>query len=175
MAGVDSAAAISNPAGINLCIAITTQKPRGGVIAQAGANFESRSSNRVSARLPVSREGVLRALRLAWRFADQAGLGAEAGDRLAIVVEEWVSNVVEHGGPPTEGRIVLSLERSAGAVRVTASDAGAPFDPRLAAFEGPNAERGGGVGLALIQAWTKVASYRRSAGRNRVVLEIPAG
>jgi serine/threonine-protein kinase RsbW len=90
------------------------------------------------------------------------------------VVEEWVANVVEHGGPHREGaRIVLRLRLSGGVVRLSLSDAGRPFDPRTAAFEGPNKERGGGAGVELIASLCRIVSYTRRAGRNRLVLELP--
>ena len=117
---------------------------------------------------------VSRALRVARGFAARTGLGDEVAGRLAVVVEEWVANVVEHGGPQ-DGRIVLRLALSAGVVRLWVSDAGRPFDPRAAAFEGPNHERGGGAGLALIASHCRIAAYVRRAGRNRLVLEMPLG
>ena len=57
-------------------------------------------------------------------------------------------------------------------VRVTVVDSGVAYDPRGATFDGPNEERGGGVGLALISAWCRVAAYSRARGRNRVVFEL---
>jgi hypothetical protein len=69
---------------------------------------------------------------------------------------------------------VLSLERRGADVRLTFSDAGVAFDPRAADFAGPNAERGGGAGIALIQAWSRIESYARSRGRNRLVLDLQA-
>jgi serine/threonine-protein kinase RsbW len=56
-------------------------------------------------------------------------------------------------------------------VRLTVSDAGRPFDPRAAAFDGPGPE-GGGVGLALIADFSRIVAYARRAGRNRLVLEV---
>ncbi|WP_293678128.1 ATP-binding protein [uncultured Phenylobacterium sp.] len=114
-----------------------------------------------------------RGLATALLFAGDAGIGDEATDKLAIVVEEWLINVVEHGEAAPGSRIALRFERLEGVVRLTVSDAGRAFDPRAFAFEGPNMERGGGAGLALIQAWSRVADYRRRAGRNRLVLEMP--
>jgi serine/threonine-protein kinase RsbW len=113
-----------------------------------------------------------RAIGLARAFAREHRIQADLADRLAIVLEEWTVNVVEHGAPPVGSRIMLRLERAGGGARLTASDAGAPFDPRTPLFEEPNIERGGGAGLALIRAWTRVRSYRRRGGRNHVVLEI---
>jgi hypothetical protein len=41
------------------------------------------------------------------------------------------------------------------------------------AFDGPNRERGGGAGLALITSLCSITAYARRAGRNRLVLELP--
>jgi serine/threonine-protein kinase RsbW len=116
---------------------------------------------------------VGRAIGFARRFSETTGLPSDAADRLAIVVEEWVVNVLEHGQLKPGSRIGVTLGRGDGVVRLTFSDAGVPFDPRTAAFQGPNEERGGGVGLALIRAWSRIADYQRRAGRNRVTLEMP--
>lgn len=124
--------------------------------------------------MPCENAGVRQGLAVAALFAVDAALGDEASEKLAIIVEEWLLNVVEHGGAAASSRIGLRLARLDGAVRVTITDSGQAFDPRDAVFEGPNAERGGGVGLALIKAWTRIAAYARRAGRNRLVLELPA-
>ena len=124
----------------------------------------------VLVRLPCDRHGVRRGLAAAAAFALDAAIGDDAADKLAIIVEEWLVNVVEHGGGP--GRIAMRLERRDGCVRMMFSDTGQPFDPRAVVFEGPNAERGGGAGLALIKAWSRIAGYSRRGGRNRVVLEM---
>lgn len=125
------------------------------------------------ARLRADAAAVAGALALAREFAARAGLDGGAAGRLAVVVEEWVANVVEHGGPQDGARIVLRLRLESTAVRLTVSDAGRPFDPRTAAFEGPNPERGGGAGLVLIAGFCRITAYARRAGRNRLVLEMP--
>jgi serine/threonine-protein kinase RsbW len=112
-------------------------------------------------------------VRLARGFAADAGLGDDATRHLAVVVEEWIANVVEHGGPQDGARIVLRLGLEDRMVRIAVSDVGRPFDPRGVAFETPNAERGGGAGLAMIASLCRIASYARRAGRNRLVLEMP--
>ena len=124
-------------------------------------------------RLPCDRHGVRRGLAAAWLFAGRAAIGNEATERLAILVEEWLINVVEHGAAAPDSRIALRLERSGNLVRLTVTDAGRPFDPREMIFQGPNLERGGGAGLELIRAWSRIAAYGRRAGRNRLVLEMP--
>lgn len=90
-----------------------------------------------------------------------------------MIVEEWVANLVEHGGLPSGDRIGLRLAARPGRVRLTFTDAGRPFDPRRATFAGPDPDRGGGAGLELIRAWSRIASYARRQGRNRLILEMP--
>lgn len=84
-----------------------------------------------------------------------------------------MANVIEHGGPHSGGRIVLRLRLAGETVLLSISDAGRPFDPRAATFDGPDPERGGGSGLALIASFTRIAGYARRAGRNRLLLELP--
>lgn len=114
-----------------------------------------------------------RALELARSFGRDTGLAAGDADRLAVIVEEWVGNLLEHGGLAPASRIGLRFSRRTAAIRLTITDDGRPFDPRLAVFDGPNAVRGGGVGLQLLRAWSHIVSYRRGGGRNRLVLEMP--
>lgn len=120
--------------------------------------------------MPLGPGAVARAIAFARRFADASGLNADAADRLAVVVEEWAANIVEHGRAVAGSRIVLRLERSGSGVRLTFTDAGVAFDPRTVTDDGPNLERGGGAGIALIRAWCEIESYARRRGRNRLVL-----
>ncbi|MGA0603780.1 ATP-binding protein [Caulobacter sp. KR2-114] len=160
-------AAISNPAHTRPRIPASSRQ--GSTIAQ----FDDRSEAEAVARLPSDARAVSRALRLARGFAASAGLEPAATGRLAVVVEEWVANIVEHGGAQDGARIFLRLRLVAGVVQLSVSDAGQPFDPRAAVFDGPNAERGGGAGLALIAGLCRIAGYARRAGRNRLVFEVP--
>ncbi|MEW5683403.1 MAG: ATP-binding protein [Pseudomonadota bacterium] len=125
------------------------------------------------ARLPAESAAVRRALEHARGFCEAREVSRDAAERLAIIVEEWIANVLEHGETPARSRIILSLAHQGEVVRVTFSDAGLPFDPREASFEGPHAERGGGAGLELIRAWSRIVVYARRGGRNRVVLDMP--
>ena len=117
--------------------------------------------------------GVVRALHAVRAFAGRCALSEAATNRLALVIDEWLANAVEHGQPPAGSRLVLRLSYDATCVRLAATDAGSAFDPRSAVFEGPNPERGGGVGLELVRTWAAIEHYRRRRGRNHVVLRVP--
>ncbi|WP_293394844.1 ATP-binding protein [Phenylobacterium sp. RIFCSPHIGHO2_01_FULL_69_31] len=167
--GVDSAHAISNPA--THALRMRASLKHGSLIAQLPVLAQSPCV--VRARPAADRGAVGRALAATRAFCQQAELGRDAAERLVIVVEEWVANVVEHGAPPPGSRIGLRLVQGSGAIRITMTDAGRPFDPRQEAFKGPNLERGGGAGLELLRAWSRVAAYGSRAGRNRLVLQMP--
>lgn len=124
-------------------------------------------------RLSPTARAVAEALGVVRSFSDGSDLPPTAAERLAVVVEEWVANVVEHGDAHPDSRIVLRIGHREDHLRLTVSDAGRPFDPREAVFAGPNLERGGGAGLEIIRAWSRIVDYRRRAGRNRLVLIIP--
>ena len=94
--------------------------------------------------------------------------GADIHARLAIVVEELVVNLVEHAEGATA--IWLALEPVEAGVRVVLVDDAASFDPRTAATEGPNEQRGGGAGLAMVRAWSRILGYTREGDRNRLEL-----
>jgi anti-sigma regulatory factor (Ser/Thr protein kinase) len=140
------------------------------VITDTRANSDSGLI--AQARLPAVQGSVARAIAHAMLFADRAGVPVEAAQSLAIIVEEWVVNVVEHGAADPGSLITLRFERRGGDVRVTICDAGSAFDPRGVEMAGPNEERGGGAGIALIQAWSRILDYRRRGGRNRLVLQL---
>jgi len=137
-------------------------------IAKLGADADSRAAT----RLPVGAGTAARAIAWTRRFAEAAALPQARADRLAIVVEEWVNNIVEHGQAPAGSLVAVRLEQTGGEVRAHFSDAGVAFDPRGPREDGPNLERGGGAGLALIAGWCEIEAYRRGGGRNRLVLRL---
>ena len=105
-------------------------------------------------------------------FAVQCALEAGHAARLAIVVEELVTNLVEHGGIGEEGLIELVLAHEGGVVQIMLSDTGHVFDPRGAQSDDEVPERGGGAGIDLVRAWTEIVDYGPDAGRNRLRLKM---
>ena len=111
---------------------------------------------------------------LARTFAEDQGLSSIAAARLAIVIEELVTNVVEHGGVAADGPVDLALLAETGSVRIIFVDRGLSFDPRLAPVAARDLEgRGGGAGIDLIKAWTSIVDYRTVEGLNRLELLFP--
>ena len=126
----------------------------------------------MTVRVPMGPGAATRLIASAWLFATDARLADDTADRLAIVVEEWVTNIAEHSGAPPGSAIVLKLQQVGLGVRLTVTDAGVAFDPRTAEDKGPNLERGGGAGIALIRAWSEIEDYQRLSGRNRLVIRL---
>ena len=116
---------------------------------------------------------LLTALAAACDFAAAAALPETMTRRLAIIVEEIVSNVLEHGPAGHEVPLMLRLDQRAEGLFVTLEDESAAFDPRTAPLcDMPNPDRGGGVGLALVKAWSEIVAYDREGERNRLVLHL---
>lgn len=119
---------------------------------------------------PAAASGALAAVR---EFAKAAACDADIRARLAIIVEEWVLNIVEHGATPPGDPIEVTFSADGGTVRLRISDGGRFFDPRAAAPPGdPPPDRGGGAGIALIRAWASILAYDRHDGRNQLLLEL---
>ena len=110
------------------------------------------------------------AVATARRFGERAALPTDMRAKLAIIVEELVTNIVEHGD--AAGRpITLELAAALHEVRLTLTDEGTFFDPR--GFKAPEfTARGGGAGIALVLAWARITGYRRIGSRNQLELTL---
>ena len=116
-------------------------------------------------------DSLHRFLVAAHQFAGVEALDAVMSRRLAIIVEEAVANLLDHGDPRRDMTLTLRLDRADGRVRVRLEDDGDAFDPRSAtAGIMPNPDRGGGAGLALIKAWSEIVDYGTVGGTNRLTL-----
>lgn len=137
------------------------------------------SEHRSEGEVAAGESAIAAVVEAAADFARRRALAPLYRDRLAVVAEELVTNVIAHGRVAPDSRIRFAFEACADAVRVSLSDAGAAFDPRCLAESEvrgatPLPEREGGWGWPIILAWCKVVSYRREDGRNHLELEMPA-
>ncbi|WP_052129663.1 ATP-binding protein [Sphingomonas sp. 35-24ZXX] len=118
-------------------------------------------------------ESIHRAVGLVQLFSTTNALSPQQRAKLAILAEEAVTNLYDHGAVQPGFGGTLALVGQAGEVRLILSDSGAPFDLREAdVAEMPNVDRGGGVGLALIRAWADIIDYRSEDGINRLELKL---
>ncbi|ARS27024.1 ATP-binding protein [Sphingomonas sp. KC8] len=124
--------------------------------------------------VPAGPDAAAKALAATRQFLLLAGCKDETGAHLAIIVEEIICNIVDHGRPPTDDPIELTFARTARGLRLGVIDGGAFFDPRSADMAGElPPERGGGAGIALIRAWAEILSYERRGARNHLLIELP--
>ena len=116
---------------------------------------------------------VIAALTTAEQFAAEAGLDEQDGARLAVVIEELVSNALRHGATERWLKLDLALTAELDGVRLTLEDDGVAFDPTADTdFAGPDRLTGGGVGLTLVRTWADELAYARIDGRNRLELRL---
>jgi serine/threonine-protein kinase RsbW len=124
-----------------------------------------------SANFCLDWQAVSYALDLLEGFLEGQAVDDDIRARLAIIVEELVANIVEHSGSPADQPVSLELERSGSEIVLLLSDGGVAFDPSVPAvpLDVPP-ERGGGAGLALVQSWANIMTYKRIDGRNTLKL-----
>ena len=110
---------------------------------------------------------ILEAIEFALDFLPQSSLGERSRIKAAIIVEELVSNVLRHGADGKDISLWLALEDQAGALALMIEDDGKPFDPtNTESFTGPDPLTGGGIGIAIVDAWGEDFSYSRRDERN---------
>jgi serine/threonine-protein kinase RsbW len=134
----------------------------------------ARESNPVNLRARLSGPGAIHdALVAAHSFADRAELDDADASRLAIVVEELVTNLYDHGGLTDADEFEVELILNSADVIATITDPGQPFDARRFEDDARLPDRGGGAGLRLVRSWASTIDYRRVDGRNRLVVWLP--
>jgi serine/threonine-protein kinase RsbW len=117
-------------------------------------------------------DAVHRTVSGAQAFSKDCGLQEKQAARLAIIVEELVFNLVEHGGIGEQGVIELVLTHQDGVVSIALSDTGVAFDLRNAQSDQTIPDRGGGAGIDLVRAWADIVDYGSQGGRNRLILKM---
>jgi serine/threonine-protein kinase RsbW/sigma-B regulation protein RsbU (phosphoserine phosphatase) len=102
--------------------------------------------------------------------------------RLALVLEELLTNTIEHGfGAQCDAPIRISLRVDGTGVTLRYEDSAPPFDPlaqvgaTACSIEDPLEQRPvGGLGLRLVEGLTRDARYEYADGRNQLSLILRA-
>jgi anti-sigma regulatory factor (Ser/Thr protein kinase) len=127
--------------------------------------------------------------RLLQPFFEDLQLDRAVVNRIEVVFEELVSNIVRHGFAPGSGQSIrVRVAPQDDAVELTFEDDGAPFDPFSAKPPAPftslEAAPLGGLGIPLIIRLTDARRYERLAAAsqadgfaptNRVTVVVSAG
>ena len=111
-------------------------------------------------------------------FGERHAVPRDTALKVALIVEELLSNTIEHGfGGECDELVAISLRASGSELVLTYEDGAPPFDPfasasrRSAAIEGPTEARGvGGLGLRLVGGLPAGAHYAHENGRNRLLI-----
>ncbi len=106
-------------------------------------------------------------------FLTDEGVPPDSVNRVRLVVEELVVNIIRHAfDDGAEHTIVLDVRTEPRRVQVTIEDDGKPFDPREApepVLRGPLEERRtSGYGIYIVKHMTRALEYARVTGKNRV-------
>jgi len=109
-------------------------------------------------------------------FVGEQGIAADDADRILILLEELLTNLIKYGYPdraqPGQAEIALALNGSR--LEIEFIDDGCAFDP----FAGPppnldeplEARQVGGLGLHLLRSLTDEAHYERRNNTNVIRL-----
>ena len=135
--------------------------------------MSDREPKRATTQVRIAGPGGLgHAIAAADAFSEAGRLSAGDAARLAVIVEELVANLFDHGGLATAGVATLSLDRAGDIIELALSDPCPPFDPRTAERSAAHDARGGGAGIDLVRAWAEFLDYRSDDDGNRLVLRI---
>lgn len=125
-------------------------------------------------RLAISGPSAIHdATKAARDFAEDAGIQGVDLSRLAIVVEELVTNLYDHGGLEADDEFEIEFSASDAEMNLIITDHGSAFDPNALPRTSAVPSRGGGAGLRLLKDWATRTEYQTSASQNRLAVVLP--
>ena len=106
-------------------------------------------------------------------FLDEEGVRPAAIQRVKLVIEDLVVNVIQHAfEDEAKHTILLDVRTEPLGVAIVVEDDGKPFDPRSVPApvldELLDAGKSGGLGVTIIRKMTRDLEYQRIEGKNRV-------
>jgi len=126
--------------------------------------------------LPAAEPAIERARLAMLAWLAPHGLDERAVNRIEVILEELVSNVVRHSEGAT--LVTIAADMAGGDFQLTISDDGAPFDPTARddpkAFTTLEEATPGGLGIAMVRRMSRSFGYKRADGRNRVTVALAA-
>ncbi len=114
---------------------------------------------------PVSNEGIRAALNALLSRADAAGIPRQVAHRMAVVVDEYCSNLIRHDATMSaESCFSLDLQPLTGKSILTIVENGRTFDPTT--FAQSEKREIGGQGIGLMRGLAADLSYESDDQRN---------
>ena len=115
---------------------------------------------------PISNDGIRAALDALLAEADTLGVTRATAHRLAVIVDEYCSNLIRHDnsvGPESMFELALSVESDG--VTVMIEEKAGTFDPTTHRQSEPRDI--GGQGIVLMRGLATALDYRSTNGSNR--------
>ena len=110
------------------------------------------------------------------RYCAEHGLEKSTSFRVRLILEEFVSNLIDHANGSVSNRIDVRIEFDPSQVILELEDDSTQFDPSTApAFDKtkPLEERGPrGMGIHLMRTFAEDMAYNRIGGRNHLKVVI---
>lgn len=120
----------------------------------------------------VSQSGLKMALDSIKDSCRELRIDDEVANRLCVIVDETVANMIMHGGLTDSTEFRLALFRIEGGARLEISDPGTEFDP---VHWPPDGHSGpGGRGIALTKGLAHAIDYTRTDDRNVLIVSVLA-
>ena len=121
----------------------------------------------------ASADGVRQALTQFDQFSRAQGLSDDLRRRFLVALDEVLSNVTRHGGPP-DGLLHVDFKIAGNRLTVIVEDEAPPFNP----LDAPQADtvapleqrKAGGVGIELVRKLVETVQYEHTGGRNRLMM-----
>lgn len=114
---------------------------------------------------PVSSDGIRAGLDAILAEADRIGVPREVAHRIAVILDEYCSNLIRHDASVSEESLFgLDLAPVGDGARLTVTDRGNAFDPTR--HEVQEATGIGGQGISLMRGLSAALSYRSFDDRN---------
>ena len=121
----------------------------------------------------ASSDGIRQTLNEFEQFCRAQGLSDDLRRRFLVALDEILSNVARHGGPP-DGLVQVDFRLAGNRLAVTVEDEAPAFNPLDTPppdTSSPLEQRkAGGVGIELVRTLVESVRYEHTGGRNRLTL-----
>lgn len=115
------------------------------------------------------------ALRFVRKFAKQCGFSAQDINKIEVVIEEVLVNIISYGKLKKDQKITLTISLFNDGMEIIVKDPGIPFNPltnpkNFVPREYLKSKKKGGLGIFFIINLADIIRYKRSDGMNILTL-----